>query len=270
MNQLQDRRSHPIFIHSELDDLGLTPNAFRIYGHLARRAGMNTAWPSYQSMGDVCFSSISSSASWRRRLAMDAVKELVRLRLIAKETRQDNGSYQSNIYFLTDQNAWVVRQDVLGVVSQDVLGVVSQDVPKGTPYKDYDDDDSASPPKKERNFSDEELKAVRKAWQDNMRGMFTPIIDEQLEDLLIDYGSDEVIRGIAVCVMHEGRTMAYLSKVLANKAAGKDKPDTKPRSGGGRAGDKDSDPDTQRANAMYGPRQAVAIVYPDLPEEPNF
>src|SRR5690349_20915938 len=35
----RDRRDNPIFVRSDLDDYGLTPNEFRVYGRIARRAG---------------------------------------------------------------------------------------------------------------------------------------------------------------------------------------------------------------------------------------
>jgi hypothetical protein len=35
----EDGRNLPIFIHSELDDLGLDPYEFRVYARIARRAG---------------------------------------------------------------------------------------------------------------------------------------------------------------------------------------------------------------------------------------
>ena len=45
--EISDARRLPIFIHSELDDLGLTLWAFRVYCHLARRENRQSrdAWP---------------------------------------------------------------------------------------------------------------------------------------------------------------------------------------------------------------------------------
>ncbi len=50
----ETREFNAIFIHSKLDDAGLTAAEFRIYGHLARRAGANGAYPSLSSMARVC------------------------------------------------------------------------------------------------------------------------------------------------------------------------------------------------------------------------
>jgi hypothetical protein len=94
----------PIFVHSEVDDLGLTTNAFRVYAHLARRAGKdNSAWPSYSTIGEHCFRASypkAQEATLRRR-AMEAVRELEERGLIEVEHRRrgDQG-HTSNEYRL--------------------------------------------------------------------------------------------------------------------------------------------------------------------------
>lgn len=94
----------PIFVHSEIDDLGLTTNAFRVYGHLARRAGRdNIAWPSYSTIGEHCFRASypkAKEATLRRR-AMEAVRELQEYGLIEVQHRHrgDQG-HTSNAYRL--------------------------------------------------------------------------------------------------------------------------------------------------------------------------
>jgi hypothetical protein len=44
----------PFFNHSLIDDMGLTPSEFRVYGHLVRRAGSGYAYASVNSMAKVC------------------------------------------------------------------------------------------------------------------------------------------------------------------------------------------------------------------------
>ena len=44
----------PIFVHSTLDELGLSPSVFRVYAHLARRDGIEGAWPAVGTIGEVC------------------------------------------------------------------------------------------------------------------------------------------------------------------------------------------------------------------------
>lgn len=43
-----------IFIHSSLDDAGLDPYEFRLFGHISRRAGEGTCWASMSAMAKVC------------------------------------------------------------------------------------------------------------------------------------------------------------------------------------------------------------------------
>lgn len=104
--ELLDDRKIPIFIKSDVDDLGLTLEAFRVYGHLARRAGSNNkAWPSYVSIGEHCFrgSYPNSSPASLKAKAIAAVSELVAYGLIRKEVRKrEEGGNKANIYRLTE------------------------------------------------------------------------------------------------------------------------------------------------------------------------
>ncbi len=105
----------PIFIHSSIDDFGLTPNAFRVYAHLVRRAGRNSAaWPSYKAIGETCFSEIyrrrgvEPNLGTLRRMAVAAINELLERGMIRKESRRDEkSSHQSNHYVLTPQTDWL-------------------------------------------------------------------------------------------------------------------------------------------------------------------
>lgn len=102
---LKDGRKLPIFIHSHIDDMtDLTPNTMRVYMHLARRADKSgAAWPSYQSIGDHCFQSITANLATRKSFARKAVDDLIEAGLLAKEmrTRADGGN-ASNVYVLLD------------------------------------------------------------------------------------------------------------------------------------------------------------------------
>jgi len=143
-SQLVDRRKLPIFIHSSIDDMGLTPNAFRVYAHLARRATKDgDAWPSYQSIGDHCFGAMYSHPDTRRRHAVAAVKELISHGLIAKEKRTADGWKKSNSYVLVDvvtlQSQQVVTpqsQQVVTLQSQQVVTPQSQQVVTPQSHKD--------------------------------------------------------------------------------------------------------------------------------------
>lgn len=105
MSKLHDARKLPIFIHSQIDDMtDLTPNAMRVYMHLARRADKNgVAWPSYKSIGDHCFKSVSDNPATRKSFARKAIDDLVAAGLIERRARKDeDGSHSSNDYILLD------------------------------------------------------------------------------------------------------------------------------------------------------------------------
>lgn len=106
-----ERELMPVFVHSEIDDLGLSVNAFRIYGHLARRAGgQNYAWPSYASMGRHCFrpSYPKAKDATLRRKALEAVDELKKTGLIEVEERTlpETKGNMSNAYRLVPLARW--------------------------------------------------------------------------------------------------------------------------------------------------------------------
>ncbi len=97
----QDRSEfNVLYVHSELDDYGLMANEFRIYAHLARRAGKDGAWPSVDSMAEKC------------RLNRDTVyrclKRLKELNLVRAIVRPGT----TNIYVLTARSQWKENQKV--------------------------------------------------------------------------------------------------------------------------------------------------------------
>lgn len=95
------KQAPPLFVHSSIDDLtDITPNAMRVYMHLTRRADSSgKAWPSYQSIGDHCFRSISDNPATRKSFARRAIGELIAAGLLTKEVRtRDDGGQTSNGY----------------------------------------------------------------------------------------------------------------------------------------------------------------------------
>lgn len=63
--------------------------------------------------------------------------------------------------------------------------------------------------------------AVHTCWQQNIPGTLTPIIVEQLDDLIDEFGAESLIHAITVAVNANIRTMRYIKGVLdnTNKAA---------------------------------------------------
>jgi len=234
-DQLQDRRGVPVFIHSELDDMGLTPNAFRVYCHLARRAGTGVAWPSYQSMGNVCFGPSTPSADYARRLAIEAVKELVTFGLIAKElrTQDSDGAVtgnKTNVYYLTPQSQWVgggVKYHT-GGVSNNTLPGVSNNTPKGTPSE-------GTPMKDVVVVEGRTLADVFKVWNNITKGTFNSIDSDKVKDLIDTHGAEAVYQAMVDSNLQGKRTLAYVNGVLRNRQNGTEKPQPQQqRQGGGR------------------------------------
>jgi DnaD/phage-associated family protein len=218
-DQLVDRRDLPVFIHSDVDDLPLSPNAFRLYCHLARRAGNGVAWPSYQTMGDKCYITESDNAGSRRTWAIKAMNELVELGLVKKELRQDDiKGNKSNIYCLTPRSEWIPPSigGILGGVSSGYQAGIGG-IPKGTPVE--------GSPSPVVVVDDADRGKVIQLFKDNMPGSLTPIIAEQLNDLIDTYGTGETALAITRACEANVRNLRYITAILANRAAGKDKPE---------------------------------------------
>jgi DNA-binding MarR family transcriptional regulator len=86
--------SNTIFIHSSLDDLGLSAQEFRIYAHLARRAGAGEAFPAVATIAKVC--------RLNEETVRSALKELAGRGMVTKQERPG----QTNIYRLTAPSRW--------------------------------------------------------------------------------------------------------------------------------------------------------------------
>lgn len=89
------RRPKLIWVHYELDDLGLDPYEFRIYARIARRAGTGKgAYESAAKMAEGCMMST--------RQVHRALSELVAMGLVKKEARPG----QPSVYRLTETDQW--------------------------------------------------------------------------------------------------------------------------------------------------------------------
>lgn len=68
---------------------------------------------------------------------------------------------------------------------------------------------------------------VVKLYENNMPGSLTPIIADQLNDLIDTYGSGEVAYAIKAACEANVRTFRYITGILTRRAAGEDKPKQK-------------------------------------------
>jgi DNA-binding MarR family transcriptional regulator len=94
------RDDKPIFIHSELDDYGLTPIEFRVYARLARRAGNGTAFESVPKMAKEFIVS--------DRTIQRALRVLIEAHLLHEQIRPG----RTTLYILTPRRAWSSRSQL--------------------------------------------------------------------------------------------------------------------------------------------------------------
>lgn len=120
----------PIFIHRELDDLGLDPFEFRVYARLARRAdGKGGAYESIANMAKAC-----GMGTTRVR---QCLRQLEARKLITREDRTG----ETTVYQLTPKGAWqtptprVAPTPDVALPQRQTLGTPTPRVAKGTPTK---------------------------------------------------------------------------------------------------------------------------------------
>lgn len=105
-----------LYVHSEIDDYGLTAQEFRVYAHLARRAGKNGAWPAVDSMARNC--------RLNRDTVYQCLKRLKELNLVRGSKRPGS----TTIYVLTPRSQWKPNSE--GVSEKEGYPLVSD-----TPYR---------------------------------------------------------------------------------------------------------------------------------------
>jgi hypothetical protein len=90
-----DGELNVIFVHSKLDDIGLTPPQFRIFAHLSRRAhSTGKAWPGIDSMAKVC------------RMHKETVIEVLRFLEAASMVIIKKAPGKKSVYQLTAPSKW--------------------------------------------------------------------------------------------------------------------------------------------------------------------
>lgn len=117
-----ERRDLPFMVHSELDDLDLSPHEFRVYAHLVRRANDSRGeyWESIEAGAKHCR---MNAKTYRAALA-----SLVQLRLLTREDRPG----ETSVYRLTPRSAWLATPTKSGRATENGRGTESG---RGTPTK---------------------------------------------------------------------------------------------------------------------------------------
>jgi len=107
-----------IFVHSRFDDYGLPAPAFRVYCHLARRAGRGSAWPAVAEVARVC------------RLHPQTVRKALRLLVAHRLLRPEIRPGRTTLYRLPSASAWQPPTNITGNPSEsDTPPPVSESTP---------------------------------------------------------------------------------------------------------------------------------------------
>lgn len=93
-----------IFIHSTVDDAGLSPNEFRVYGHIARRASKGDGWPGINSMATVC------------RIHPDTVRKCIKALLARRMISRRLRPGFTPLYAITKPSTWIHPPETKGGV----------------------------------------------------------------------------------------------------------------------------------------------------------
>lgn len=95
-----------LFVHSALDDYPLTPEEFRVYAHLARRAGHGDAYPAVASIAQKC------------RMHEDTVRRCLQNLIAFKMLEAHERKGRTTLYTLTKFSKWVRPEVVTALHAQ--------------------------------------------------------------------------------------------------------------------------------------------------------
>ena len=118
------REAVVVFFDIQLDDMGLTPYEYRVYGRIARRAagGHHACTESLDSMARGCRMS--------RPTLLRAIKGLIRRRMIERESKLG----ETSTYLLTDKSEWVPGEAEIHLPGKrEIRGVVNERSTPGKP-----------------------------------------------------------------------------------------------------------------------------------------
>ena len=122
----------PIFVQGELDDYGLDPFAFRLFGRIARRAGRDGG--SYESVAHMAAGCQMSEGTVKRKL-----KYLISIGAITKSSRPG----RTTVYRPHPLELWQPRSDATQVLADPAIDLTDP----GTDLSDLDVDQCDLPPR---------------------------------------------------------------------------------------------------------------------------
>jgi hypothetical protein len=207
-----------LFIHSTLDDMtDLSPNAMRVYMHLSRRANNEgKAWPSYQTIGDHCFKSVSDNPITRKSFTRNAIEELIEANLIVKEMRaRDDGGQTSNIYVLLDtgmpnSTSMPIDSPMPNKHAPCLNGTPhAYQAPEDTPIED-------TPMKKEDDDDTHVRDAYHQEWFEVYDAEMPELIESVIAKDLKGCPPESILHAIRASVNAKERTTGYFKKCALN------------------------------------------------------
>jgi hypothetical protein len=106
----EPRFKRPLFVHSSIDDAGLSPGAFRVLSHLARRAGnKGVAFPGIRDIAETCRMNCGT--------VIKAIRELVQFRFVIANRKRGR---RTEYYLFPELKA---GSEVLSKTTVEVAGV---------------------------------------------------------------------------------------------------------------------------------------------------
>jgi biotin operon repressor len=193
------------FIPAWLDEAGLSQAEFRVFCHLCRRAcnDAGVAWPSYDSIGEVC--------GMGRATVARCLRELEKRGLIVKDGKPFGGSSRyritppptvSNEERLDDSNSLTRGTNEAPMVSpqncnsaSDETPIVSLEAREGYPYKDKKKNARCAP--LPENLDTEEFRDEWEAWQQHRREKQKPLTPTAADRQLATLSGMGVTRAVA-------------------------------------------------------------------------
>lgn len=122
-------------------------------------------------------------------------------------------------------NSASVQDEVLEPILDEVLDFALQDQDQ---VKDQEKEESSPipplPPEPEAPPAQDEIGAVFTAWLENMPGTMTPILKDEILELIDECSARSVIHGITVSVEQNKRFFKYVASVARNHSAGREPP----------------------------------------------
>lgn len=194
-----------IFIHSSIDDAGLTPQQFRVLAHIARRAGDGVSWASNATMAETC--------RIHPDTLTDCLKALEALAIIVRVARPG----KTTVWKINPPNLWTFNQPTPSNHPPASKGEQSPDLKGEHPPESKGDEGN---PKKE--IKGRKSKAVafpeipeslktpefEKAWSEWLedrkfrRKPVTPLAAAKQFEHLVAWGSEKAVVSIRESIEH--------------------------------------------------------------------